>query len=61
MMPRNLRNQRRPVIYREGRNEGRKTGMQECRKEGRKEGRKGAGREVIENECKVKEGISSII
>ena len=45
------------MIYREGRNEGRKTGM----KEGRKEGRKGAGREVIENECKVKEGISSII
>ena len=42
-----------------------KEGKQECRnagrKEGRKEGRKGAGREVIENECKVKEGISSII
>jgi hypothetical protein len=42
-----------------------KEGKQECRNagrnEGRKEGRKGAGREVIENECKVKEGISSII
>ncbi len=38
-----------------------KENMNEGREEGRKEGRKEAGREVIENECKVKEGISSII